>query len=200
MKRSLVVLGVTLLAAAKPVTAADMWGCEVLLCLSNPAGPTAVAECVPPVSRLWKHLAKGHAFPTCPMASSSSTGRSYASVGTDYFNVCPKGTTMVAEGRPPVTARDSYDAGAPRLCGGTVVGTRTLCEPGDGGCYGVPIYDTLTSMNPYVYGGVIDVYISDAFFQRVRWQDNAWGSGDDPARKGTPVASGACVGYIACAR
>lgn len=27
----------------------DQWGCEVLLCLSNPAGPTAVKECEPPI-------------------------------------------------------------------------------------------------------------------------------------------------------
>ncbi|UXN57779.1 hypothetical protein [Phyllobacterium zundukense] len=44
---------------------ADVWGCQVLLCLSNPGGPTEFAECRPPVEKLWRHLAKGHSFPTC---------------------------------------------------------------------------------------------------------------------------------------
>jgi hypothetical protein len=44
---------------------ADDWGCQVLLCLSNPGGPTQYAECIPPIQRLWNELAKGRAFPTC---------------------------------------------------------------------------------------------------------------------------------------
>jgi hypothetical protein len=44
---------------------ADDWGCQVLLCLSNPGGPTQFAECVPPIQRLWGELARGRAFPTC---------------------------------------------------------------------------------------------------------------------------------------
>lgn len=63
--------------------AADDWGCQVLLCLSNPNGPTAVSECVPPITKLWKALAKGHAFPTCLMASApgnnNSAGMQWAS-------------------------------------------------------------------------------------------------------------------------
>lgn len=52
---------------------ADDWGCEVLLCLSNPAGPTAVTQCVPPIKKLWRELAKGRAFPTCMMNNSNSS-------------------------------------------------------------------------------------------------------------------------------
>ncbi|WP_225040711.1 hypothetical protein WGT02_40020 (plasmid) [Rhizobium sp. T1470] len=44
---------------------ADDWGCEVILCLSNPGGPTQVAECRPPIEKLWRELARGHSFPTC---------------------------------------------------------------------------------------------------------------------------------------
>lgn len=44
---------------------ADDWGCQVILCLSNPGGPTQFAECRPPISKLWQELAKGHSFPTC---------------------------------------------------------------------------------------------------------------------------------------
>jgi len=44
---------------------ADDWGCQVILCLSNPGGPTQFAECRPPISKLWQALAKGASFPTC---------------------------------------------------------------------------------------------------------------------------------------
>ena len=44
---------------------ADDWGCQVILCLSNPSGPTQFSECRPPIQRLWWALAKGHSFPTC---------------------------------------------------------------------------------------------------------------------------------------
>jgi hypothetical protein len=44
---------------------ADDWGCQVILCLSNPGGPTQFTECRPPIRRLWRALAKGHSFPTC---------------------------------------------------------------------------------------------------------------------------------------
>lgn len=44
---------------------ADEWGCQVILCLSNPGGATQYAECRPPVQKLWRWVAKGHSFPTC---------------------------------------------------------------------------------------------------------------------------------------
>lgn len=47
-----------------PAVASD-WGCQVLLCLSNPGGPTQYATCVPPITKLWEALATGHAFPSC---------------------------------------------------------------------------------------------------------------------------------------
>ena len=59
-------------ALTQPVLAAD-WGCEVLLCLSNPAGPTAVSQCVPPITKLWDELKKGNPFPSCAMGSSSGS-------------------------------------------------------------------------------------------------------------------------------
>jgi hypothetical protein len=44
---------------------ADEWGCQVILCLSNPGGPTQYAECRPPIQKLWRWLAKGRSFPSC---------------------------------------------------------------------------------------------------------------------------------------
>jgi hypothetical protein len=44
---------------------ADDWGCQVILCISNPGGPTQYDECKPAIHKLWSELAKGHSFPTC---------------------------------------------------------------------------------------------------------------------------------------
>ena len=80
---------------------ADDWGCEVLLCLSNPAGPTAVEQCKPPIHRLWDHLRHGHEFPTCDMAKSDK-GRSFAKQGFNYYDMCPLGTKALANGERAV--------------------------------------------------------------------------------------------------
>lgn len=58
-----------------PAIASD-WGCEVLLCLANPNGPTAVGECKPPIRKLWKHLAKGKPFPICTFINASGSASS----------------------------------------------------------------------------------------------------------------------------
>lgn len=52
----------------------DRWACEVAMCMANPSGPTAVAECVPPIQKLQRELAKGNAFPKCPFVSSGDGG------------------------------------------------------------------------------------------------------------------------------
>jgi hypothetical protein len=62
-----------------PVVHADDWGCQVLLCLSNPQGPKAVRECEPPINRLWRDLSKGRPFPTCDTGGSSGASHSWAS-------------------------------------------------------------------------------------------------------------------------
>ena len=56
---------------------ADDEGCTVILCLSNPAGWAAVAECVPPVQRALNAMAKGRA-PQCTF--SGGAGGSNASI------------------------------------------------------------------------------------------------------------------------
>ncbi|MCA7941730.1 MULTISPECIES: hypothetical protein [Burkholderia cepacia complex] len=58
-----------LLAPAAPAHA-DGWGCQVLLCLSDPRGPEHEGECVPPIEKLWDHLAHGNPFPTCDLMES----------------------------------------------------------------------------------------------------------------------------------
>ena len=51
---------------------ADDEGCTVLLCLSNPAGWSAVADCVPPVQRALKAIAKGR-LPQCAFSGGAGT-------------------------------------------------------------------------------------------------------------------------------
>lgn len=61
--------GAAMLATLAPAPAlASDFGCQVLLCLSNPGGPTQYSQCVPPISKLWRQLAQGKAFPSCTAA------------------------------------------------------------------------------------------------------------------------------------
>ncbi|KAH0445329.1 hypothetical protein KCU90_g401, partial [Aureobasidium melanogenum] len=61
---------------APGVAHADDWGCQVLLCLSNPGGPEEYSECVPPVEKLWTALRHGDPFPTCDFGVGGSQGTS----------------------------------------------------------------------------------------------------------------------------
>lgn len=53
---------------------ADDWGCQVLLCLSNPDGPEQYSACVSPIERLWVALRHGDPFPTCDSGSRGAQG------------------------------------------------------------------------------------------------------------------------------
>src|SRR5690606_14069569 len=89
---------------------ASDYGCTVLLCLSNPAGPKAVSECVPPIDRLFRDLRKGRSFPSCDMATGPG-GRSYARQVYDPYDPCPAPLkpaprgSVVAQGAPNPDAR-----------------------------------------------------------------------------------------------
>lgn len=75
---------------------ADDYGCTVLLCLSNPQGPMAVSQCVPPIKRLYDDLSHGRGFPSCAMGSDdgkNSAGNQFASA--DY---CPPSLLVAPEG------------------------------------------------------------------------------------------------------
>jgi hypothetical protein len=57
---------------------ADDWGCQVMLCMSNPAGPMAVAECVPPMQRLYDAMSKKNfKWPTCDLAGKPDTPKPF---------------------------------------------------------------------------------------------------------------------------
>lgn len=63
---------------------ASDWGCQVVLCLSNPGGPTQFKECVEPIKKLWEALAKGKPFPTC-----EEGGISMSKIGYERYEECP---------------------------------------------------------------------------------------------------------------
>jgi hypothetical protein len=68
-----------------PAAASD-WGCQVLLCLSNPGGPTQYAACVPPITKLWNQLATGHGFPACTEGGVSAT-KTHGKRGSSSYRV-----------------------------------------------------------------------------------------------------------------
>lgn len=79
------ILAFFLFATAFSGTAkADDWGCQVLLCLSNPNGPEAVGECVPPIEKLWSELRKGHDFPSCTFSSGPNGESSQSQAAQNY--------------------------------------------------------------------------------------------------------------------
>ncbi len=76
---------------------ADDWGCQVLLCLSDPRGPTTERECRAPISKLRQQLAKGRAFPTCAMAGDAGRKQgAYVREVRDAYDPCPVGTQPVS--------------------------------------------------------------------------------------------------------
>jgi hypothetical protein len=161
------------------------WGCEVLLCLANPAGPTAV-------------------FPTCPMATGPA-GSSYASPGTTYYDHCPAGTSELPPGQlaqvygpmsatPPATPSgmpSTYAAGstdvtyagigsgegygdptsetAPpsKVCVAGAHGSKVVWS-GDGPLT-VDLYDTVYVSPAQGSNRVVDIFIDNVWWQTVRW-------------------------------
>ncbi len=173
---------------------ADDWGCQVLLCMSNPAGPMAVAQCVPPITRLYNCLAQAHpcAFPTCSMAGSPGQGGSWASFSNARYDICPAGTTSLASGQyavkngdivqsaynggyMPTQYRTLYrgtDDGA--VCVGNSTGTveQYITDDNEMG-FRVPvqatIYDNVLQQTLHLGRGAIDIYINGMLHNRVFW-------------------------------
>lgn len=127
MKHALAALPIALLATMTAGQGIDPriptpvhdWGCEVLLCLANPDGPMAVAECRPPIERLWRHLARGHSMPSCTMASGPG-GRSYARPGWSPYDRCPEGSQPLPPGELAVLAAPMQPTTSPAIRRGTL--------------------------------------------------------------------------------
>jgi hypothetical protein len=175
---------------------ADDWGCQVLLCMSNPGGPTQFAECVPPIERLWRHLRRGGSFPTCDMAGSPESGGSYVQQVFNPYDLCPAGLQPAPAGQwvgsrsllgllplgglpadgntaRPVQSEASItsDYGGslgPRACVGSLMGT-TVEGGSDDERITVHVYDAVQWLQPKS-PQAFDVYIDSRLFHRVRMQ------------------------------
>jgi len=150
----------------------------------------AVSMCVPPITKLYDDLAHGRAFPSCDMAA-GPTGRSYAVQNTSYYDPCPTGTTALEAGLYAVPsggttpslgigtgddlAPSSFDGSYTPLTLKTCVGTKTGDTPigiGSGDGYmavDAGVYDRVVLLDPATTSRVIDVYIDDKLYRRVRW-------------------------------
>jgi hypothetical protein len=178
-------------------THADDWGCQVLLCLSDPRGPRTEAACRPPIDRLYRALAKGHAFPVCTLAGSPQAGGAYAQRVFDPYDPCPAGLRVAAPGMTvaqgkstpapgdrghqiyrltstPAVSQAGGQAGWPigsgaRACVGQPVGAYTVVSsPGDEGGYTVNVFDAVVWQAPN-HPRAIDVYIDGQLSRRVRY-------------------------------
>jgi hypothetical protein len=196
--RALITFAAILVAATLggEAKADDVWGCQVLLCLSNPDGPEAVKECVPPIERLWDELRHGHPFPSCP-----SSGSAYARQTFSHYDLCPAGTTELPTGQFGAAATAKWDvypgigdgggvaqwtysaalggrtAMPPKVCVGRRIGQGTVYLPtqdsGQSGptyhAHQVGYYDQLILLPARGSPNVVDVYIDNTPYRRVRW-------------------------------
>jgi len=166
--------------SCSPVYASD-YGCTVLLCLSNPAGPMAVAECVPSIKQLYRDLLRGRAFPSCSMSDGSSS--TYARPTTTTYDPCPAGTQPAGQGQ--AVAQGGPDSNNPDVLvtGGRGVSQSSQCESGGvcsgytgpracvanylGASDGTSVYGTVVWQQPSARG--IDIYVDNARTRSVQW-------------------------------
>ena len=124
---------------------ADAWGCQVLLCLADPRGPEADAECKPPIEKLWDALEHGKPFPTCDLNSSA------ADLPPDVKSQLPASALLAGQGT------DAQNVGAgPNYCSPNLL------------FWGPPDQSTLTCGAR----GAINVTIDNSLFTRVWWGAN----------------------------
>ncbi len=187
--RACLVAVVCALCAASPAVASD-YGCKVLLCLANPAGPTAVGQCVPPITQLWRDLAHvpPRPFPTCDEARPA-----IAVQNETWYDPCPEGTAALdvgvyalQQGAPDTTSpsvgigegdnlqptggENPFVLGS-KVCVGRQVGQSSV-QTGFGEYTSytpVNVYNRIAILDPATSPRVIDVYLNNALYRRVRW-------------------------------
>jgi hypothetical protein len=145
----LTVLAASLVGLSIGAARADDWGCTVLLCLANPGGPTQYAACVPPVTKLWSHLKRGGAFPTC-----AGAGGSTSPVGHDPYEPCQDGYVLRELGREGATQPACVSVKPVRDCDRADEG----CQPHD-----------VLAIRHRAQPNFIDVIGSDGVSTRVRF-------------------------------
>ena len=162
---------------------ADDWGCEVLMCLSNPNGPMAVPQCVPPITRLYEGLSLKHPipFPSCDF-DSGGYGNSWAQQTNTYYELCPNGTQELAIGELAAfqslvlvgigsgnDVSSNPDGGMPRkVCVGNLTGTTSIQDQ-DGNYVTAGIYEPTVVLDASGHSRAIDVYVGGSLYRRVYW-------------------------------
>ena len=192
-RKVLIACSFVIISIIAPRAQADEWGCEVLLCLSNPNGPTAVKECEPPIHKLWIELAKPHhTFPSCEL-SSSGNGATYAAPATNYYDACPSGTAALAAGKNAITndstemlkgigsgegvypfrgdSRMGNQTAQDKVCVAGYTGDKFLINHGNRYAVGVNagVYQQVVVLNPNRSGQLIEVFIDGQLYRQVRY-------------------------------
>lgn len=149
-------LGLSVCAA----NAEDLWPCEVLLCLANPNGPMAVAECVPPITRLLDVLWHDGPFPVCNKDDGNGNS-THDEVAFEWFDPCPADTSIFVEG----THSWQQDESSPRICASGSHVERV--QDGDG-WIDKTVYENEVDISQNASPFVIDVFIAEKLWNRTR--------------------------------
>ncbi|MEI1249848.1 hypothetical protein [Rhizobium aouanii] len=150
---------------------ANEWGCEVILCLSNPGGATQFAACRPPIQKLWRELAKGHSFPTCSGVGFTSSRPGYEPYycETGYrlesdYGPRQREATCVSTSLQPVSDAYCPTVGeSRRSSNGSVLSPRWQMLDGRRQCMGHPTARPKVRSQPHY----VDVTIDGSATQRV---------------------------------
>lgn len=184
-----------LLSVFGSIAHASDYGCKVLLCLANPNGPKAVSECNPPIDQLYDDLSHGRPFPSCDTSGSSHAqqGFSYYDPCPDGTTALSSGTYAVqgtstpkspyaysanaylgigtGDGLSPSGWSDGYSGLSQKVCVGKLVGqTMVTIGSGDDSQYvQAGVYDTVRLLDAQGSPRIIDVFINNQLYRRVRW-------------------------------
>lgn len=180
LSRSL--LSGALLLVGNGDASASEYGCKVMLCLSNPKGPKAEAQCISPINQLYDDLKHGRRFPTCDEAKDPVHGDSYVRQGFNYFDPCEDGTTALPRGQYAVKRGStqlyggigdgegmtfSQDGGIPpKVCVAGPVGRGSYGGYEDRIDY--TIYSTLVVQQPASNPNYFLIYVNNQPYKRVR--------------------------------
>ena len=146
MKKLIIASLFALLSLSQSVFASD-YGCKVLLCLSNPAGPEAVSQCVPPIEQLWDDLRHHRGFPSCEMGGASSTN--YGSNTWANSGYCAPSLVLLDSASPTDPSMASCNAqGAINVVIGGALNTRIWWGVGGGASTTLVETGSATSYDP----------------------------------------------------
>lgn len=101
------------------------FGCKVLLCAAATAPSwSGIPYCVPVMQTLFRQLAKGGGWPSCPEANASG-------LGYEPYQACPTGLTSAQSGADGAVGISAAPNG--NLCA-DLSKPQQVCSGGDGGC------------------------------------------------------------------